>query len=180
MDAAQIALLALSVAFLSMIISACSFVLEVRRWFDEGVKLSISIIAEAKKFGEVPPDPNTYVSVAVTNRGDAPTTITHLVVFIYPNKVAVYTPYWLSRYFKQLQPETGLVASAGEPGPIPYMLKPGTYWLGTMKHTPELKNAIAAGCTYIGIVSSHSDRTFFKRVRLLRRDPAETASGQAR
>jgi hypothetical protein len=51
MDTAQIAVLALGVAFLSMIFSACSFVLQLRRWFDEGVKLSMLTTAEAKTFG---------------------------------------------------------------------------------------------------------------------------------
>jgi hypothetical protein len=46
-------------------------------------------------------------------------------------------------------------------------------------HTPELKTAIAAGCTYVGTISSHSDETFFKRVRPPRPDPAETAPRQA-
>jgi hypothetical protein len=100
------------------IVSACSFVLELRRWFDEGVKLSMLTMAEAKTFGGVTPDPNTYVAVTVTNRGDAPTTITHLVVYTYPNKVAVYTPRWLSRYFKQLSPKVGFVPKTGAPGQI--------------------------------------------------------------
>ena len=79
MDAVQIASWALAVSFLSMIIAACAFILQLRRWFDEGVKLSVLVMADAKKFGGGPVDNNTYVSVTVTNRGDAPTTLTHMV-----------------------------------------------------------------------------------------------------
>src|SRR5262245_15076849 len=87
MDAVQIATLALGVSFFSMIISACAFLLELRRWFDEGVKLTMSVMAEAKTFGRGTADKNTYVSVTVTNRGDAPTTITHMIIYAYPNSV---------------------------------------------------------------------------------------------
>jgi len=51
MDKTHIALWAMGVAFFSLIVSACSFVLELRRWFDEGVKLSMNIMPDAKLFG---------------------------------------------------------------------------------------------------------------------------------
>jgi hypothetical protein len=166
MDATQIALWALGISFFSLIISACSFVLEFRRWFDEGVKLTLSVIPEAKMFGGPIPDENTYVSVTVTNRGDAPTTLTHLVVYAYPNTLAVYTPRRLLRWFKQLKPKMWLIANTGGPNPIPYTLEPGRYWVGMALHTPEVKAAMTAGQLYVGMVSSHSDKTLFKRVRL--------------
>jgi hypothetical protein len=164
MDTVQIASWALAVSFLSMIVSACTFVLQLRRWFDEGVKLTISIMAEAKKFGVGTVDKNTYVSVTVTNRGDAPTTLTHLLVYTYPNKVAIYTPRRLLRFLKQPSPKTWIIPQP-TPGTLPHLLEPGTYWIGLAVHTAELKTAITTGCAYIGIISSHSDRIFFKRIR---------------
>ena len=47
------------------------FALELRRWFDEGVKLSVSIMADAKVFSIGRVDTNTYLSATVTNRGSA-------------------------------------------------------------------------------------------------------------
>jgi hypothetical protein len=167
MDKTQIALWALGVAFFSLMVSACSFVLEFRRWFDEGVKLSMSIMPDAKLFGGDVKDSNTYLSVTVTNRGSAPTTITHMVLYDYPSELAIYVPQRLMRrrWMKRLRPWTAVVAKTGTPGPLPYLLQSGTNWFGLATHTPDLERMIEAGRLYVGIIGSHSDKTLFKRVR---------------
>jgi hypothetical protein len=171
--AAQISLWALYVSGGALFISACVFALELRRWFDEGVKLSMTIIPDAKLFGGARPDPNTYVSATVTNRGSAPTSITHMVLYNYRNRLARYVPGRLIRYApsrlipwirKQL-PQTFIVAATGAPGPLPYVLQPGHTWVGMATHTPELEQMIEAGRLYVGIIGSHSDKTLFKAVR---------------
>lgn len=165
--AAQISLWALYVSGGALFISACVFALELRRWFDEGVKLSMSVIADAKLFGGVRPDPNTYLSVTVTNRGSAATSITHMVLYNYRSRLAPYLPSRLTRYrwMKELRPQTMIVANTGAPGPLPYVLQPGHTWVGMATHTPDLEQMIEAGRLYVGIIGSHSDKTLFRRVR---------------
>jgi hypothetical protein len=51
--AARIWLWALYASGGALFISACVFALELRRWFDEGVRLSLSIMADAKLIGGV-------------------------------------------------------------------------------------------------------------------------------
>jgi hypothetical protein len=178
--AAQISLWALYVSGGALFISACVFALELRRWFEEGVKLSVSIMADAKIFGGGRVDANTYLSATVTNRGSAPTTLTHMLLYNYQNQLASLVPdriFWmlnrLSRrlpdrvisWFGKLRPETAVVNSIGAPGPIPFVLQPGHTWVGTAIQTPELEEWISKGGLFVGIVGSHSDRTLFKRVR---------------
>jgi hypothetical protein len=50
--AAQIALWALGVSGIAAVISLCGFFLQLRRWFDEGVKLSMTIMSDAKVFSQ--------------------------------------------------------------------------------------------------------------------------------
>jgi hypothetical protein len=178
--AAQISLWALYVSGGALFISAGVFALEIRRWFDEGVKLAVTIMANAKLLGGGRVDPNTYLSATVTNRGSAPTTITHMLLYNYRNRLAQHVPdraFWLINrlarhmpdrltwWIKKLRPETAVVNSIGAPGPIPFVLQPGHTWVGMAIYTPDLEKMIGAGRLYVGIVGSHSDKTLFKLAR---------------
>jgi hypothetical protein len=162
--AAQISLWALWISGGALFVAVCAFILELRRRFDEGVRLSVNIMPRAKLFGGVQ-DANTYLSVIVTNRGSAPTTITHFLLFYYPNQLALYLPRWSGRWLKWLRPRPSFIANTGTPGPIPYFLELGKNWFGMATYTPDLEQMIQSGRLCVGIVGSHSDKTLFKRVR---------------
>lgn len=165
--AARISLWAFGVSAGSLAIAFGVFALEVRRWFDEGVRLSISVIVDAKFFGGIEKDDQTYLAVTVTNRGSAATTITHMVLFNYPNTFGIWLPKrprFLARLFKKHLPKTFIVANTGEMR-IPYVLEPGRNWHGTAVHTPDLEGMIAAGRLFVGIIGSHSDKPLFMRIR---------------
>lgn len=137
--AAHISLWALYVSAAALFVSACVFALELRRWFDEGVRLTMSVMVGAKIIGGLEVDKNKYLSVVVTNRGSAPTTVTHMVLFNYPNYLAGRVPIWLSARIKRFRPETFLINSIGAPGPIPYLLEPGRMWNGRAIQTSDVK-----------------------------------------
>ena len=82
MDATHIALGALVISAGSFCVAFCAFAVQLRRYFDEGVRLSLSIMVGAKIIGGGVVDPNKYLSVTVLNRGSAPTTITHMIFTI--------------------------------------------------------------------------------------------------
>ena len=94
--AAHISLWALYVSAGALFVSACVFALELRRWFGEGVRLSLSIMVGARIIGGLERDDRKYLSVTVTNRGSVPTTITHIVLFNYPNCLARHVPNWVN------------------------------------------------------------------------------------
>jgi hypothetical protein len=160
-----IARYALWVSMAALAVSAGAFSLELRRWIESGVKLSMTVMSDAMLFGGIADDENTYVSVTVTNRGDAPTTITHMLFYNYPKRLARYMPRQLARHWKSQSPKIMLVVNTGNPGPLPFHLEPGKNWVGLAAHTPDLEHMIAAGNLYLGIIGSHSDQTLFKRVR---------------
>jgi hypothetical protein len=163
--AARISLWALGLSAGALAIGACTFVLEMRRRFDEGVKLSMIIMVDAKFLGAGLEDENTYLAVHLTNRGSVATTITHFVLFNYPGRFALCIPEWLRRRMKRQRPKTYIVHPTGAPGPLPYVLEPGHTWVGQARHTPDIRLMIAGGRLYVGIIGSHSDKTLFKRVR---------------
>ena len=166
--AARISLWALAVSAGSLSVALGVFVLELRRWFDEGVRLSISVMVDAETFGGGHQDGNTYIAATVTNRGTAATTITHMVLYDYPTQFALWLPSRLCRRLKSQRPKTFVVVNPilpGMLGQLPFVLEPGRNWQGMAIHTPELEHMIEAGRLYVGVIGSHSDNTLFRRVR---------------
>jgi hypothetical protein len=163
--AADISLWALYVSGGSLVIASSVLLLEVRRWFEEGPKPIVSLMADAKTFGGISmgEDDNTYIAANVTNRGNAPTSITHMVILNYPTWGSRWLPWRLLRLLKWRQKQFFIV-STGIPGPIPYHLEQGRQWVGMAKYTDDLEAMIAAGHLYIGIIASHRGRTHYRRV----------------
>lgn len=158
--AARISLWALGVSVLALVATAGSLALEVRRWFDEGVKLSLSVVAKANLVGGNSEDTNDYLVLTVISRGNAPTTITSMVLWDFPTRLA--------RLFRSRKPKTMIVPEPtlpGMAGQLPDSLPSGHVWMGMVTHTPALEQMIAAGRLYVGVVASHADKPVLKRVR---------------
>jgi hypothetical protein len=81
---------ALLVSIGSLCVALSGFVLKLARWFGEGVKLSMTVMAGAKLYGGEPHYENTYLAITVTNRGTAATTITHMILYNYPDRLSLF------------------------------------------------------------------------------------------
>ena len=164
--ATRISLWAFGVSVLSLCVAFAVFALELRRWFDEGVRLSMSVMSDAIFVAEGLQDNKTYLAITVTNRGDAATTITHMVLYDYPTRFAIWIPKrprFIVRWFKKHQPRTFVVNTTNMPPP--HLLEPGRNWYGSAVHTPELEAMIKAGRLFVGVIGSLSDKILFLRVR---------------
>jgi hypothetical protein len=145
--------------------------LELRRWFDEGVKLSISVMPEAIIVGSGSEDDKTYIVTTVSNRGTAATTITHMMLYNYRGRLSLFLsrlphtlfkrPRFLWRWFAKRGPQT-FIATTDQ---VPRVLEPGRNWQGMVAHTPEIEKMIADGRLFVGVVGSHGDKPLFQRVR---------------
>lgn len=157
---------ALGVSISSLCVSFAAFALQVRRWLDEGVRLSMTVMADAQTFGSGVQDENTYLVITVTNRGSAATTLTHMVVYNYPDRLSLFLskcPRFMQRWLKKHRPQTFIVNTTQMP--LPHLLEPGRNWHGMAVHTPELEKMIKAARLFVGVIGSHSNKTFFRRVR---------------
>ena len=164
---------ALVISVGSLCVALWTFTLQLLRYFDEGVRLNLSVMVGARLVGGLA-DLNKYLSVTVTNRGSAPTTITHMVLFNYPSRLARRVPQWLYRRVKWFHAKSYVIINyTGHPGPIPYLLEPGRMWMGMTKQTPEFDKMIEDGRLYVGIICTHSDKTLFKRVKREWKPPAD-------
>lgn len=165
--AANISQYALWVSVVSAVFSGGVLALELRRWFDEGVRLTLSLMTDMQTFGSLGEDDNTYIVLNVTNRGTSPTTITHMFAYHYPSWVAEKAPKFVSKRIKKwhrkiiiINPQLNEMV-----GKIPYVLEPGRNWVGMAKYTPGLVRMINSNRLFVGIHASHQDKPYLVRAR---------------
>lgn len=139
------------VATLALIVATFTFALELKRWFDSGPKLKLYVIADAMIFPD--DDGHDKLMLSAINRGDVPTTITHMVAFIYDSKLDRL------RNKPSLQ---GVVNSTMMP--IPSELGVNKTFMGMMRYDEKLQKARQAGQLYVGVIATHSSKNHLIRV----------------
>ena len=137
------------VSLAALAIASGALALEVRRWRESGPRLHLSCMADAVTF----PDDNGEPKLALTviNRGAAPTTLTHMVGYIYKS------PWQRIRH----HPSTAGVVAANN---IPFQLGVNQTWIGMMTYNEKTSDARKKGHLYVGVISAHSSGHFLVRV----------------
>lgn len=147
------------IAIYAAIIATGALFLEVRRWFEDQVHLSMHVGADMQLFNVPGYEDRTIVSVTVRNRGSRVTTLTNLTLMQFGSP-------W--RRWKQLAGRAAVVPSPEIPGTgrgLPYVLEPGREWMGMIAQTPELEDWIKTDALFCGVYASHRDKAIIKKVR---------------
>ena len=146
-----------AVAIYAAIVATGALALEIRRWFEAGPKLALTVIAKARIYGGIAPDESQYLSVRVTNRGDRPTTVTNFGLLQYESRY--------KQYQNQSSRSAIIVQPEGEWGPpLPHVLQPGTEWTGMAKYNDDLVEWAKTGKLYAAIHSSHARKPIVRKV----------------
>lgn len=161
--------LIIGVAAYAAIVATAALILEVRRWIESGPRLNLHIMPEAEINGLPGTKGGTFLVATVTNRGNAPTTITHFALCDYGTRLRriISKPIW-----------NGIVINPqpkGSPPIIPTTLQPGERWMGMAPYDDkgELKSKIEAGQLHVMIYAGHADKPTSKRVKLRPRPPKD-------
>ena len=80
MEASDIA--AIATAYASVVATA-ALALEIRRWFETGPRLKLTVIPRSRLVGGVTEDKNVYLTARITNTGNLPTTILNFALLEY-------------------------------------------------------------------------------------------------
>ena len=135
-------------------------------WFESGPRLRLSVMADAEIYPRYDGTPRLVLSV--TNRGDTPTTLTHMVFYQYRS---VFHR-WINKRLSQ-----GFVArpavTAGMSN-LPFELGVNKIWHGALNYDSDLSEARKKRRLYIGVFASHSNRVFVSRVPPVKGGPQET------
>ena len=116
------------VAIYAAIIGTSAFLLNVKAWFDSGVKLKLNVIADGVTIGAGPEfDERDLIVLTVTNRGDASTVITNMILF----EIASPWQRW------RVKPTKSYVITnpqpKGYPRNVPSDLEPSKRWTGSIR-----------------------------------------------
>lgn len=145
------------IAALALAVAAASFALSYLQWFGASPRFFITVMADAELIPD--PHPGPKLAVFVTNRGGTPTAITHCIVFLYRS--------WFHRSVLRKPYMTAIVpnpsANPMAPG-IPARVGVNESWSGIIFYRDELPEARAKGHLYVGVIASHSQRKFLKKV----------------
>jgi hypothetical protein len=147
------------------VVATGALLLSLKTWLDSGVKLRLSLMADGMVTGGDPRhDEKDLVFLTVTNRGDAPTMITNMVLFEMTS--------WWQRW--RIKPKKSYVIPnpqlRGYPSNVPSDLEPAKKWTGAIRKRGELIPDLHNGHFYTGVYASHRDRPYLVRIPK-KRDP---------
>ncbi|MBB6467943.1 hypothetical protein HNQ96_003826 [Aminobacter lissarensis] len=146
-------------AFYAAIVATGALFLEMRRWVESGPKLRISTMPEGQIATNLGVVSKTYIVVNVSNRGGTATTITHLAF-------CTYDKWW--RRLLDRPSSTYIVPDPSPPGGtqrLPYLLEPGTRWMGMAEHDPEISKLVGEGKLWVQLFASHSDKPTYSHLQ---------------
>lgn len=150
------------VALYAAIVATGALALEVRRWFESGVRLRISLMPNAKIIGEE--SAPSILLVTVSNIGDRSTTITHLGFASFDGV------FWWWKRWRNRSKNTLLVPKPelpGHPPAIPHVLEPGKLWMGSaIWESIDQWAAETKGHAFVTVYGSHSTKPAMARIPL--------------
>lgn len=170
-------------AIYAALVATVVLALEVRRWFESGVRLAIHVMPNACVLDGKTVVEGRYLLVTVSNRGDRPATITHFAIVEYAGTWGLQ---WLRRACRR-QTNFWLVQdprlSEHHPPAIPVVLHPGQLWQGFADW--HLMDSLMAGTRrklFVAIYASDSRRYRVRRISVVNLiDPqARTLEEEAR
>jgi len=148
------------ISALALLVAGGALALEVRRWFESGPSLKLSVMGDAIMMPYDDGEPR--LALTVRNVGNAPTTLTHMVLH------GFQTPWDKVRR----KPCFSAVVNNAD---IPFEMGINKSWTGRVLYGPEISDLRAKGQLYVGVVSAHRDRDYLIKVPPPREDiPTET------
>jgi hypothetical protein len=96
---------------------------------------------------------NKYICTTVVNKGEFPTTLTHLVVFYWENRI--------DRTFKK--PVKTMFVNTNQ---VPKVVNPGEQWMVQALQDDEIEKMASEGYLYFGIIHTMGAKKIFRRVKI--------------
>lgn len=156
----------IAIALYAAIVATGALALELRRWRESGARLVLSISPEMIRPSSLEHRPFRYIVANVTNRGDMPTTLTHLALVDYETR-------WNWLRGKEVWT---VVVPRPEGGELPMLMEPGGQWVGAAKYGDdgELDRRRDGKRLYLMMHATHRNKPIMARVRTPNPPPTST------
>jgi hypothetical protein len=160
------------VAIYAAIIGTSAFLLNLKAWVDSGVKLKLELMPDGMTIGGGPDlDESDLIILYVTNRGDAPTMVTNMVLFEITSCWQLFlfniTSSMSWRRWK-VYPKRSFVITQpqlkGYPPNIPSALESSKKWTGAIRPRSDVITDMHTGSYYTGIYVSSRNRPYLIRI----------------
>lgn len=145
------------VALYAAVVSTGALALEIRRWFESGVRITLSYVIGAMLVPSSD-EQKRHIIVTASNRGELPTTIDNFGLLAYPSRIA--------RLFGKPN-FSAIVNQPAHAQPIPFFLGPGARWTGMCVQDKELERLLDSRLVWAAVYTTDADRPTM--IRLLRR-----------
>ncbi|MDX0802475.1 hypothetical protein GOD37_26360 [Sinorhizobium medicae] len=145
-------------AFYAAVVATGALFLEVRRWFESGVRLRLS--ANYLYAMGTPTRHEPMIGVEVSNIGDQPTTLTSMEIRIYRSK--------LHKILGQHKVRAAIIDPSGIGGylqALPHIIEPGKLWRGGF----EAESSVFRdhpGVAYAAVHTSRRKKPFLVRLKI--------------
>ena len=176
------------IAIIALALSTGSLFLEIRRWFESGVRLKLTYMVDTvfivEGEGITEPD-KRRIYVEVSNRGDAPTTLTNLTFIYHPTildelrynfsrsfirRILPCSEFW--KYLDSARSENFLYHGLNPAESRFPFLEPGRRWKGTAVQDEEIDKKLNKGRLWLRIHANHTDKPV--KILLRRRKKLES------
>ena len=148
-----------TVAWIGATTGSLALVWDIYKWLHTGPKIDIEVRPNMVAYGglQYSMGKGAKIMVEVTNLGDRPTTLTHLVGYQYASVLHKF----LGRKAKRT-----IIIQDPQTGKIPDKIHPGDRWIGTIDQNEQVLRMAEDGALYLAVVCNHKKRATFKRVTL--------------
>jgi hypothetical protein len=140
------------------VLSTIAIVWDVYKWKTSGPNLHMRLMTGMEPYNIPEYEGMTLIVAVVTNRGDRPTTITHL-------GLAHYDAWWKAMLRKRAS-ASAFIAIPSTTQRVPFELKPGVEWSGMIEQNEELETWAREGWLYVTVYHSHDRKPMRHRVVL--------------
>lgn len=138
-------------------IATLVFLWELFKWFRSGSRLRLQVsydmqpVADSGKL-----EPQQYIVVKAVNVGAQATTVSHLSLTYYSNRL---------RLLFRRPTQVMIVPSPELATPLPKLLNTGDTWTGGIPQTTELKKMISEGFLVCGLLNNSTGRSEYGHIR---------------
>jgi hypothetical protein len=152
-------------AIYGAVVATTSIAWQIFTWWHKGAKLRGHAVPNMIEIGGNVRDGKTYIGLDVSNIGDAPTTITHVVLMGYHNR--------FSRLLRRTEVKAAVVTH-NLAQTIPYTLAAGGRFMSRVIQEPKIEQWSRDYCLYMGVFHSMRRRPYLVRVKQIEKKSTTT------
>lgn len=132
---------------------------EIYTWWRSGPQLKLQVNGNMKLWNEISGEsPETYISIKVINRGDAPTTLDGLYLHTYKNIL-----WWA---FRRPEKDAYFINPTPPSSILPFVIDPGRIWIAQIQQHQKWIELSQNKILCVLVSCAHSEKPIRQRIKI--------------